>query len=167
MKKPKIAVSACLLGKKVRYNGKDTKDQFVSEILPRYFEIIPFCPEVEMGMGIPREPVNLISFKGSIKMIGTRTGKDYTLIARRIGKIMADSLTDVDGIIFQKKSPSCGAEKVKIYTNGVPKRVGTGIFAEIFINQFPDVPYLDSAKLTSFKSSERFIDQVLTRSRNA
>lgn len=167
MKKPKIAVSACLLGKKVRYNGKDTKDHFVSDILPGYFEIIPFCPEVEMGMGVPREPVNLINSKDTLKLIGAKTGKDYTSIARRIGKIITDSLAGVDGIIFQKKSPSCGAEKVEIYLNGIPKRVGTGIFAEIFMNSFPDVPYLDSAKLTSLKSREQFIDQVLSRSRNA
>jgi len=164
MKKPKIAVSACLLGKKVRYNGEDTKDLFVSDILPKYFKIVPFCPELEMGLGVPREPVNLILIKGKIKMIGIQTGKDYTIQAKKIGKIIAESLSDVDGIIFQKKSPSCGSEKVKIYVNSIPKRTGVGIFAEIFLKMYPEVPYLDSLNLNK---GERFMEQVFSRSRNA
>ncbi|RLA61577.1 MAG: hypothetical protein DRQ88_00885 [Epsilonproteobacteria bacterium] len=164
MRKPKIAVSACLLGQKVRYDGGDTKNHFVANILPKYFDIVTFCPEVEMGMGVPREPVNLISSTGTIKMIGTRTDEDFTLLARRIGGIITNSLADVDGIIFQKKSPSCGAEKVKIYRNGVLKKMGTGIFAGIFMKQNPDVPYLDSSDLTSFKNREWFIHQVFSRS---
>jgi uncharacterized protein YbbK (DUF523 family)/uncharacterized protein YbgA (DUF1722 family) len=161
MKKPKIAVSACLLGQNVRYNGGNTYDKYISDILPKYFEIVPFCPEVEMGMGVPRESVRLTRFsKDDIRMIGIKSEKDWTPLAKKIAKTITESLYDVDGIIFQKKSPSCGVEKVKIYSKGVPNAAGMGIFAETFTKRFPTIPHMDSGRLINNTFKEYFIRQI-------
>jgi len=161
MKKPKVAVSACLLGQNVRYNGGNTFNSYISDILPKYFEIVPFCPEIEMGMGVPRETLRLTRFaKDDIRMIGQKSEKDWTPHAKKIAKTIAASLSDVDGIIFQKKSPSCGAEKVKIFSKGTPNANGVGIFATTFMEMYPIIPHMDSGRLMNNSFKEYFIRQI-------
>ena len=76
--KPRIGISACLLGQKVRYDGGHKQDYFLTETFGRYVEWVPVCPELEVGMGVPRESVRLVGTKDEPKMIAKRSGKDWT-----------------------------------------------------------------------------------------
>jgi uncharacterized protein YbbK (DUF523 family) len=76
--KPRLGISACLLGEKVRYDGGDKKDDFLTETFGRHVEWVPVCPEVEIGMGIPREAVRLVGDPAKPRMIAERSGKEWT-----------------------------------------------------------------------------------------
>lgn len=160
MKKPKIAVSACLLGKKVRHDGGDKHDNYIIDVLSKFVELVPFCPEVEMGLGVPREPIRFILDNQEKKLVGTKSEIDYTALGKKISLEIAKSLYDVDGIILMKKSPSCGLEKVKIYHKGVPQESGMGVFAQTFIENYPSIPHIDSGRLMNNALKEQFIRGV-------
>ena len=133
--KIKVGVSSCLLGEKVRYNGEHTKNDFVAEVLGRYFEWVPVCPEVEAGMGIPRETVYLEGAPDAPRMIGDKTKKDWTRPMRALSEKRGLELERIGiaGYIFKKNSPSCGVFRVKVYTDkGMPSRGGRGLFAAAF-----------------------------------
>lgn len=160
MKKPKLAVSACLLGKKVRHDGGDKHDYYILDVLSKFVDLVPFCPEVEMGLGVPREPIRFVLENNEKKLVGTKSEIDYTSLGKKIALEISKSLWDVDGIILMKKSPSCGLEKVKIYHKGVPQNSGMGVFAETFIETYPTIPHIDSGRLVNNSLKEQFIRQV-------
>ncbi len=160
MKKPKVAVSACLLGKKVRHDGGDKHDNYIIDVLSKFLDLVPFCPEVEMGMGVPREPIHFEMDGGEKKLVGVNSKKDYTSLSKRISMEISKSLQDVDGIILMKKSPSCGLEKVKIYNKGIPNSNGKGVFAETFVNNYPLIPHIDSGRLINNELKELFIRKI-------
>jgi uncharacterized protein YbbK (DUF523 family)/uncharacterized protein YbgA (DUF1722 family) len=162
MRKPKVAVSACLLGKKVRHDGGDKHDNYIIDILSKFVELVPFCPEVEMGLGVPREPIRFVLENNEKKLVGTKSEVDFTSLGKRIAKEIAISLYDVDGIILMKKSPSCGLEKVKVYHKGVPQSSGMGIFAQAFIETYPTIPHIDSGRLMNNSLKEHFIRKVFS-----
>ena len=138
--KPRLGISACLLGEKVRYDGGDKKDDFLTETFGRHVEWVPVCPEVEIGMGIPREAVRLAGDPAKPRMIAERSGKDWTpqfnsVAAKRVRALTA---LDLAGYIFKKDSPSCGMERVRVdNAKGVPTRQGRGLFAAAVIMELP------------------------------
>ena len=106
--KPRVIVSACLLGNLVRFNGQHSRDRFVDS-LSHFFELDTTCPEVEAGMGIPREPIRIVQ-DGTARLIGVQTSKDYTELmedfsSRKIRTLRTEA---IDGFIMKQKSPSCG-----------------------------------------------------------
>ena len=159
----RIGVSACLLGQEVRFDGGHKKDLFLTEVLGRQVEWVAVCPEVEVGMGTPREPLRLVRVAGQTRMMTTRTAIDWTdaMMAwtkRRIEMLAAE---DLDGYVLKKDSPSCGMERVKLYEGAGPAvREGRGLFADALMARFPLLPVEDEGRLSDARIRESFIERV-------
>ena len=132
----KIGVSACLLGQKVRYNGGHQHDRLITEVLGRFMEFIPVCPEAECGLGIPRETMRLVGDLDNPRLLTSKTAVDHTdrmkdWAAKRLVELEREGLR---GFIFKSRSPSSGMERVRVYgdDNKVRKN-GVGLFARGFM----------------------------------
>lgn len=162
-RKPKIAISACLMGDEVRYNGGHKESRLCSRTLSAYFEFVPVCPEVAIGLGIPREPIRLVGDPLHPRAIGTVNPQlDVTEALADYGQRMATELTDLCGYIFMHKSPSCGLERVKVYhANGSPQDGGgRGIYAAAFCARHPDLPVEEDGRLNDPVLRENFLTRV-------
>src|SRR5262245_3259002 len=162
----RIGISACLLGQEVRFDGGHKRDYFLTDILGPHVEWVPVCPEVEVGMGTPREPVRLVrpNRSGSkVLMITTRTNIDYTdrmnsWAVRRVDDLAGE---DLSGYVLKKDSPSCGLERVKVYpTSGMPERTGRGLFATVLKNRFASLPIEEEGRLSDLQLRENFIERI-------
>lgn len=159
----RIGISMCLLGEKVRFDSGHKKDRFITDTLGKYFEFVPACPELEVGMGVPREPVRLIGQQDHPKMVGVKSGTDWTEIMYKYSfektKILKDE--KLCGFIFKSDSPSCGMERVKIYTEkGMPSKSGRGIFSSVFMKNLPLLPVEEEGRLNDNHLRENFIVRV-------
>lgn len=179
--RPRIGISSCLLGNKVRHDGGHKYDPFITRTLGRHVEWIPVCPEFEVGMGVPRETVRLIGSPSRPKMIADRSGKDWTrkmgtYAEKRVRKLKAMNLS---GYILKKNSPSCGMEKVRVYPvpprrvkdrysegygvyrlTGPPNRKGRGLFAQTLMTRLPLLPVEEEGRLYDPGLRENFIERV-------
>ena len=161
--KPKIGISACLLGAPVRYNAGHKESRWCSRILVEHFDFVPVCPEVAIGLGTPREPIRLVGDKDNTQAVGTvHPDINVTEPLAAYGERMAGELTDLCGYIFMQKSPSCGLERVKIYrNNGAPQREGgRGIYAQAFCARHPDLPVEEEGRLCDPVLRENFLVRV-------
>jgi len=128
----RIGISSCLLGNQVRYDAGHKHCAYITQILGEYFEFIPFCPEVAIGLGIPRPPIRLVSIDGSIRVRGVNNPQqDVTDALIENAEAVARQLHDVSGYLFKMGSPSCSIEGVKVYhaPSGHPPESGSGMFA--------------------------------------
>ncbi|WOE78591.1 DUF523 and DUF1722 domain-containing protein [Pseudomonas protegens] len=161
--KPKIAISACLMGVEVRYNGGHKESRLCSRVLSEYFDFVPLCPEVAIGMGTPREPIRLVGDPEQPRAVGTVDASlDVTLPLAEYGERMAAQVDDICGYIFMQNSPSCGLERVKVYqANGIPHRNGgRGIYAQAFCAQHPNLPVEEAGRLNDPVLRENFLTRV-------
>ncbi len=163
MAKIKLGVSACLLGEKVRYDGGHRLDPFITATLGRYVEFVPVCPELECGLGVPREPMRLVGPHAAPRLITVRTRQDLTerllaWAARRVEELAHENL---NGFVFKAKSPSSGMARVKVYNErGVPAGTGVGLFARIFMARFPLLPVEDEGRMHDPEIRENFIERL-------
>ena len=161
--KPKLGISACLLGQKVRFDGGHKREQFLTDLFGRFVEWIPICPEIEVGMGVPRETVRLLGAASNPKMIAEKSGRDWTaamnhFAAERLRELAATSLS---GYVFKKNSPSCGMARVRVYSSkGMPERQGRGLFAAAVMERWPLLPVEEEGRLNDLKLRENFIERV-------
>ena len=168
MEKITLGISTCLLGEKVRYDGGHALDSFLRDTLGTYVRYVPVCPEVECGLGIPRESLRLTGDPTHPRLITTRTDIDHTdrmeaWARKRVAKLDHD---DLCGFIFKSNSPSSGMERVKVYDDrGVPRKIGVGIFARIFMERFPLIPAEEDGRLHDPILRENFIDRIFTYKR--
>lgn len=165
--KPKIAISACLMGAEVRYNGGHKASRLCSRTLTDYFEFIAVCPEVAIGLGVPREPIRLVGDPQQPHAVGTVHHElDVTEALTNYGQQMAGALGDICGYIFMQKSPSCGLERVKVYhANGSPHDGGArGIYAQAFCARHPDLPVEEDGRLNDPVLRENFLTRVFAYS---
>ncbi|MYA50975.1 MAG: DUF523 and DUF1722 domain-containing protein [Chloroflexi bacterium] len=168
--RPRIGVSACLLGEPLRYDGGHLHNEFLTQTLAPHVEWTPVCPESEMGMGTPREPVRLVDAgDGALRMRGVRSDTDHTdamrsWAARRIGELAGLGL---HGYVFTKNSPSCGLFRVKVYPSdgGPAARNGRGLFAEALTQHFPLLPVEEQGRLHDPRLRDNFIEQVFVYQR--
>jgi uncharacterized protein YbgA (DUF1722 family)/uncharacterized protein YbbK (DUF523 family) len=161
--RPKLAISACLLGQEVRYNGGHKASTFCKRVLGEHVEFAPVCPEMAIGLGVPREPIRLVGEPGQPRAVGSVTSSlDVTDPLIDYGREMAASLTDISGYIFMQKSPSCGLERVKVYqANGVPHiDGGRGLYAQAFCAAHPDLPVEEDGRLCDPVLRENFLVRV-------
>ncbi len=168
--KIKVGVSSCLLGEKVRWNGDHKQSLFVKNLLGQFFEWVPTCPEVEIGMGIPRETVQLQGNPNAPRMVGNTTGTDWTARMNRYSKNRSAELSkmNLSGYIFKNRSPSCGIARIKVYgDDGNPTPNGRGLFAEAFMQQCAGVPVEDEGRLQDARIRENFITRVFAYHRLA
>ncbi|MGJ8663525.1 MAG: DUF1722 domain-containing protein [Marinicella sp.] len=163
MKKIKVGISACLLGQPVRFNGSHKNSSFCSEVLSEWFEFVAICPEVEIGLGIPREPIRLVNEKGQIRVKNvTDQSKDYTDQLHEFADKKAAELTELCGYIFMQKSPSCGVFRVKVYSpNGIPEyNPAMGAYAAQLKKRHPLMPMEEAGRINDIRLRENFIIRV-------
>jgi len=163
LNKPRIAISACLTGHSVRYNGGHKASELCRTQLEAHFDWMPVCPEVAIGLGIPRDPIRLVGDPQHPAVVGTRDpGMDVTAPLTHYAEQMAAELDDICGYIFMQKSPSCGLERVKVYQdNGHPApQGGTGAYAAAFCALRPDLPVEEEGRLHDPVLRENFISRV-------
>jgi uncharacterized protein YbgA (DUF1722 family)/uncharacterized protein YbbK (DUF523 family) len=159
----RIGVSSCLLGENVRYDGGHKRNVFLTDVLAGYVEWMPVCPELEMGLGVPRESIQLERKNELVQLVGTKSRTDHTSTMNQWSKRRLNELVheDLCGYILKKDSPSCGLERVRVYDhNGVPSRTGRGLFAEALISRFGNLPVEEEGRLQDPKLRENFIERV-------
>ncbi len=164
----RVGISSCLLGEKVRFDAGHKKDLYLTNILGKYVEWIPVCPEVEVGMGVPREAIRLVGKPNNPNLVGTKSGKDWTDEMKKFSQMRNKQLAEMNlsGFIFKKDSPTCGMERVRVYSqSGSPSKEGIGVFAKSFIEYFPLIPVEEEGRLNDIKLRENFIERVFAYNR--
>ena len=162
----RVGISACLLGDQVRFDGGHKRDPFLIDTMGPFVEWVKVCPEVEVGMGTPRESIRLVDDGGRLRLLTVRTGVDHTAsmtnwTARRVRELGAE---DLCGFVVKKDSPSCGMVRVKVYgppgSTSPAGRHGRGVFTGALLDAFPDLPVEDEGRLTDPRLRENFIERV-------
>jgi uncharacterized protein YbgA (DUF1722 family)/uncharacterized protein YbbK (DUF523 family) len=159
----RLGISRCLIGDEVRFDGGHKRDSFLTDVFGRYVEWVPVCPEVEAGLGTPREAMRLVGDPQNPRLVTIKSGTDHTraletLTTNRIAQLME---LDLSGYVFKKGSPSCGIERVRLYNeHGIPNRNGVGLFARAFIEEFPLIPVEEEGRLCEPTLRENFIERV-------
>lgn len=159
----RIGVSCCLLGDEVRFDGGHKRDSFLTDVFGRYVEWVPVCPEVEAGLGTPREAMRLVGDPKHSRLVTIKSGIDHTQALKTMTAKRVEELKELNlsGYVFKKDSPSCGVERVRLYSeHGMPSRNGIGLFAQAFIEQFPLIPVEEEGRLCDASLRENFIEQV-------
>ncbi len=159
----RIGISSCLLGEPVRFDGGHKRDRFITDTLGRFFDWVPVCPEVECGLPIPRESMHLEGNPESPRLVTTRSHVDHTdrMLTWAEGRLRQLEEEELCGFIFKSNSPSSGMTRVRIYDkNGVPTKVGVGIFARAFMEHFPLLPVEEEGRLHDPTLRENFIERV-------
>lgn len=162
MLKIKVGVSSCLLGEAVRYDGGHKRNIYITETLSLYFDLKPICPEVAIGMGIPRPPIQLVESESGIQAIGVKDRNlNVTDKLREFGQQTAGSLAGVSGYLLKKDSPSCGMVGVQIFNRkGMPEKSGRGMFADTLLKALPNLPVEEEGRLMDPVLRENFIERI-------
>ena len=158
MEKPKVGISSCLLGYKVRHNGGDKKNDWLVDSLSKFVTWVPICPEVEMGLGVPRKTLHLTGKLKNPQLIEHTTNRNLSDLAYSTSANILSKTTVLDAYIFKKDSPLCGLERVKIYgKNNSPSRSAVGIFAIQVTEKFKNIPAIEEGRLTDTTQRELFV----------
>ncbi|HSN14338.1 MAG TPA: DUF523 domain-containing protein [Anaeromyxobacteraceae bacterium] len=159
--RPRIGISACLTGAPVRWDGRDKRHARLLEALGPFVDWLPVCPEVEVGMGVPREPIALVAAGGRPRLLGERSGVDHTeamriFAARRVDELIA---LGIQGWISKKGSPSCGPGGVPIRSSpgGGGIAEGAGLFVSVLRERLPDLPIADEGQLEDAALRQGFL----------
>ena len=164
--RPRVGISRCLLGDEVRYDGGHKRELPLIEELSDLVEWVPVCPELEAGMGVPREPIHLVArptgSDARVRAVEVRTGRDWTdrLAAwslHRLGELEGMRLS---GFVLKSRSPSCGLRDVPILTDGERRTDGSGLFAAALVAAFPGLPVEDEERLRDPAVLATFLDRV-------
>ncbi len=144
----KIGVSACLLGEQVRYDGGHKRNQALLDCLSEGYELVPICPEVAVGMGVPRPPVHLITQGAEIRAVGVADERlDVTLPLTAYGQQVAVAGLGLSGFVFKSRSPSCGFGTTPIQNGDGSHHYGNGLFAAQIVQILPELPVIDEVVL--------------------
>ena len=160
--RPRVAISSCLLGERVRYDGRDQRDLLITTHLSKLFEWHPVCPEVSIGLGVPRPPIQLVSSRNKVEAVGVDDPSiNVTEALDQCATDTASALHEVSGYIFKSKSPSCGLNDTKLFdAQGLQAGVTTGLYAQSIQRLLPDLPVIDERQLLDAKRLEVFVRQV-------
>jgi len=166
--RPRIGVSACLLGQEVRYDGGHKHVPYLTDTLGLYLDFVPVCPEVEAGMGVPRETIRLTGDPAAPRLVGDHSGKDWTEkmieVARK--RVAGLQSKDLCGYILKKGSPSCGMERVRVHgKGGTPGKSGRGLYAAVLMREMPLLPVEEEGRLDDPALRENFIERVFAHRR--
>ncbi|TAA48346.1 YbgA family protein [Corallincola spongiicola] len=161
MAKIKVGISSCLVGEPVRFDSGHKRNIYVTNVLHDYFEFVPFCPEVSIGLGIPRQTIRLSLQDDEVRCIGS---KDPALdVTEKLYQSAEDQKhwhDELCGYILKKDSPSCGMERVRLYKGDTPDRVGVGLYAKRLMENFPNLPVEEEGRLGDPVLRENFIQRV-------
>lgn len=167
-KKIKLGISPCLLGKPVRYDGGQKTDHFLTDILSKFVDYVPVCPEYEAGLGVPREAMRLTGDPTAPRLMTRITKIDRTPRLQHwiSGCLAGLEKENICGFIFKSRSPSCGMERVKVYNDrGSARKTGVGLFARAFMDTFPFIPAVEDESLNNIDLRENFIIRIFACSR--
>jgi uncharacterized protein YbgA (DUF1722 family)/uncharacterized protein YbbK (DUF523 family) len=167
--RPRLGISACLLGQPVRYDSGHKRDPFCVDLLGPLVDWVPVCPEVEVGMPVPRPSIRLTGRSESPVLVAERTGEDWTgrmaaFAARRVEQL--DRL-GLDGYVTKKDSPSCGLARVRVYGSrgGPPRRDGVGAFVRVLTERLPLLPIEEEGRLHDPLLRESFVERIFAHAR--
>jgi uncharacterized protein YbgA (DUF1722 family)/uncharacterized protein YbbK (DUF523 family) len=159
----RVGISACLLGQQVRFDGGHKRDAFLTDTFGRFVDWVPVCPEVECGLGMPRESMRLLRDGKNVRLITVKTGIDLTDRMTRFSRPRLSALADehLSGYVLKKDSPSCGLERVKVYDrHGSPVRSGRGLFAAALVEMYPHLPVEEEGRLSDPRIRDNFVERV-------
>jgi uncharacterized protein YbgA (DUF1722 family)/uncharacterized protein YbbK (DUF523 family) len=157
----RIGVSSCLVGDRVRYDGDHRRDAFIADSLGEVFELVPICPEVAIGMGVPRPPIHLVGDPQWPRALGVDDATlDVTAPLTAFGRRMAVELDDIAAYIFKSRSPSCGPTRVKVYGDGKARPQGIGLYAREIMGRQPLLPVEEESRLAEPRWRDNFLERV-------
>ena len=165
--KPVVVVSQCLGFAAVRYNGAILQDDFV-RALGEHVRFVQVCPEVGIGLGVPRDPIRIVGKGSERRLLQPATGRDVTVPMQRFSKNFLDSVEPVDGFILKSRSPSCGIKDVKMHAKmEAAATIGksSGLFAEAVLERFPGVAVEDEGRLTNATLRHHFLVRLFASAR--
>lgn len=158
----RIGVSSCVIGEEVRWNGGHSRQRYLTDMLGPFVEYVPVCPEVEVGMGVPRPTVRLVREGDGLRMIDPKNDIDWTSSMRRLSRTRSSELADagLHGFVLKKDSPTCGVFRVRIYTDSGVERNGQGLFATALIQRMPHLPVEEEGRLNDARIRENFVERI-------
>jgi uncharacterized protein YbbK (DUF523 family) len=162
-----VAVSACLLGQPVRYDGQHKYNKIIAEILGGIFQLIPICPEVSCGMGVPRPKIQLLEKEQRVILTGKKNQQfDFNKEMIQAAINFLARYTAICGIILKDKSPSCAIGNTQIFNpEGATVGYGNGLFAQVIIDLAPEIPVIQAESLNNKMNRDIFVEQVLKYTR--
>ena len=151
--RPLVGVSSCLLGERVRYDGGHKHDRWITDTLGELVQFVAVCPEIEIGLGAPREPIHIVGDGETLRLVGKESGRDLTAVMRAYARRRVDEISrlDLSGYILKSGSPSCGIEG--------------GLFAAELMKRLPLVAVEDESRLQDPALREEFIARVFAHHR--
>lgn len=163
MSKIKIAVSSCLLGELVRFDGGHKLDRNIIDNMGVYFEFIPVCPEVGCGLSVPREAMRLEGDPAAPRLMTChtridRTGQMQTFCSDKMKELESENIC---GVIFKERSPSCGFMDVPLHGGSAPEQFVSGLFANAFVRSFPLMPVEEAERLSNPDVCNKFIESII------
>jgi uncharacterized protein YbgA (DUF1722 family)/uncharacterized protein YbbK (DUF523 family) len=161
--KPRLGISSCLLGNNVRYDGGHKLDRYLADTLGEHVRWVPVCPEVECGLGVPRESLRLVGDPAAPRLLTVHTRTDLTDRMQRWAEKRSSELKkeELCGFVFKSRSPSSGLRGIKVYdTRGNPAHRGQGVFARVFTQHLPQLPVEDEGRLNDGGLRENFVERV-------
>lgn len=166
--KIRLGVSSCLLGEHVRFDGGHKENHYLTETLAPFVEWVPVCPEVDIGLGTPREAIRLVGTTQAPRLLAPKSGNDLTeqMLNYARAKITQLQRMDLDGYILKKDSPSCGMERVRVYhENGGAARTGVGLYARVLLAKMPDLPIEEEGRLHDPALRANFVVRIFAHRR--
>ena len=169
--RPKVGISACLMGDAVRYNGGHQRDKFVMDVLAEHVELVPFCPEVEAGLGVPRPVVRIVERDEKQSLLESPSGTDHSesMNAALIQVSKRVRAADLDGFLLKRGSPTCGIKGVKVYTSAERKsRVvsrGSGFLTQRLAAEFKTLALAEEGWLNDAMLRQQFLNRIFTSHR--
>jgi uncharacterized protein YbgA (DUF1722 family)/uncharacterized protein YbbK (DUF523 family) len=161
---PRVVVSRCIEFASCRWNGLRIASDVVKGFIP-FLDFQPVCPEFEIGLGVPRAPIRLVSIDEDLRLLQPATGRDVTDDMSSFARAFLDDVVEVDGFILKSRSPSCGIKDVKVYP-GIGKQSavarGAGFFGSAVLDMFPGAAIEDEGRLTNFRLREHFLTKLYT-----
>lgn len=166
--KPIVVSSKCIEFEYCRYNANIISSDVIKE-MKNFVKFLPVCPEVEIGLGVPRDPIRIIKEEDSLKLVQSSTGKDVTNNMLNFANDFLDSLGPIDGFILKYKSPSCGTKDTP-YLASIQKGAaklgkGPGLFGKVVLEEFPQLPLENEGRLKNFRIREHYLTKLYTIAR--
>lgn len=162
MEKILIGISSCLLGQNVRFDGGHKRSQYAAEELSPFFEFVPTCPEMAIGMGSPRKTIRLVNNNGDILVKSADGSVDVTAALTDYAQRTVETLSHLGGYLLCAKSPTCGMERVSEYREGTnfAEKTGIGVFARALMTRFPQLPVEETGRLHDLAIRENFFTRI-------
>lgn len=159
-----IGISACVLGEKVRYDGGHKNSPFCSDVLANFVSYVPVCPELAIGLGIPRPAIRLMQKSdGEVRLVNNKDSSiDFTEKMHAFSDAKLPSLQQLSGYVVCAKSPSCGMERVRLVNEKgeLQGKIATGLFTRRLMQAYPWLPVEEDGRLLDAELRENFITRV-------